>query len=345
MLKKQLLFILFAIFLSNSYAQFVFSGQVDKSYAGTTAYLSIVPDCHKKNLFITENILLETPVDSLGDFLFTADILKATNAIYKIHIDQCNSDIKDYKHLINDCEDSKEVLFIANNTDSIHFPLNELSQEFCSVETAKNKNNSLFAIQEFHQNLFADLQFAINDTQRKIIYKKHFLALQNFSKTFREPLAELYAYHLYADENTFNRSAYLEDLTTSSYYNDLLNKLKSKYPNTSYTKNFEKALKRDNYPLLEQKTNNHFWWYIVLLLLLFSLALNLYFISQRKPKKVDYKKVLSKQEQKVFSLMPTKSNKEIASLLFISLSTVKTHINTIYAKLNINSRNDIGQLL
>ena len=185
MLKKQLLFILFTIFLSNSYAQFVFSGQVDKSYAGTTAYLSIVPDCHKKNLFITENILLETPVDSLGNFLFTADILKATNAIYKIHIDRCNSTIKDYKHLINDCQDSKEILFIANNSDSIHFPLNELSQAFCSVETVKNKNNSLFAIAEFHQNLFADLQFAINDTQRKIIIIKTKCTLfQNEMHTF-----------------------------------------------------------------------------------------------------------------------------------------------------------------
>ena len=35
------------------------------------------------------------------------------------------------------------------------------------------------------------------------------------------------------------------------------------------------------------------------------------------------------------------SNKEIASKLFISLSTVKTHINNIYKKLGIKSRSEL----
>lgn len=51
---------------------------------------------------------------------------------------------------------------------------------------------------------------------------------------------------------------------------------------------------------------------------------------------------LSKQETTVKNLiLKGKSNKEIAEELFISLSTVKTHITNIYHKLNISNRNDL----
>ncbi len=51
---------------------------------------------------------------------------------------------------------------------------------------------------------------------------------------------------------------------------------------------------------------------------------------------------LSKQETTVKNLiLYGKSNKEIAEELFISLSTVKTHITSIYQKLNIANRNEL----
>ena len=63
----------------------------------------------------------------------------------------------------------------------------------------------------------------------------------------------------------------------------------------------------------------------------------------RKKSKVNYKEILSPQEQKIFELINQElSNKEIAEKLFISLSTVKTHINNIYSKLSITSRKEIS---
>ena len=51
---------------------------------------------------------------------------------------------------------------------------------------------------------------------------------------------------------------------------------------------------------------------------------------------------LSQQETKVKKMiLEGKSNKEIAEELFISLSTVKTHITNIYQKLNISNRRDL----
>lgn len=50
---------------------------------------------------------------------------------------------------------------------------------------------------------------------------------------------------------------------------------------------------------------------------------------------------LTRQEEKILSLIiEGKSNKEIASELFIELSTVKTHINKLYAKLGAKNRSE-----
>ncbi len=348
-MKKQLLlaFCFFCFF--KQYAQFQFTGNVNNEFKNATAYLSIVLDCNKKSLFFTENILQESKIDSLGMFTFKGDFLAATNRIYKIHIDNCNDAISDYKHLLNHCEDSKEILFIANNTDQIHFPLNSLSQVFCSIKNDKPYTSAIAKIETLQEKILTDLQHSKNDLQRKNIYKNHFLELQKFSKTFNEPLAELYTYHLYANEKSISREFYLTDLKHAKYYTNLLDRLNKKYPNTSYTKQFKDALIKDQYPLLKSKhTLYKVLAYSLATLLLLSLGFNIQ--QHRKSKKqvvtsfklINYKEILTAQEQKVFTLMPTNSNKEIAAALFISLSTVKTHINNIYSKLAINSRKDIG---
>jgi len=346
MTKNVFLFFFLTIYLQVT-AQFQFSGKVNEVFSEATAYLSVVSDCSKKELFLTEDILQEAQIDSLGNFIFEGKILADYNQIYKIHIDKCNDNITSYKHLINHCPDSREILFIANNKDTISFPLNNLDQVFCAIKPSHNYNNAIVEIENLHENLYADLAFAKSDLQRKNIYKNHFFELQSFAKSFNEPLAELYAYHHYASENSFSRKAYLADLQQSVYYKELLEKLNKNYPNSNYSNQFKAKLLKDNYPLLKvEKQNYKIWLALLAVLLLVSLALNIYQIRQQRkvnPKqKLDYKEILTNQEQKVFELMQEHSNKAIADKLFISLSTVKTHINNIYAKLAISSRKDIA---
>ena len=332
-------------FCVNSFAQFNFSGEVNDDFINARAYLTIIDDYKKSSVFLTEKIVQEAKIDSLGKFEFSGDFLDYQNKLYKIYIDKCNSNITDSNHLLNACEDSSHIIFIANNTDQIYFPLNSFLQMFCDLEYSRNQNIAIYKIDSIQENLLGNLQDSKSDAQRKLIYSNYFKEIQKFGTSLNEPLVELYTYSLYSDEKSFSRELYLDDLKQSKYYNDLLEKLEGEYPNSSYASQYKNDLIKDRYPLLKSQGNNKTVIYVLGILLFISLIINYLYYKRRSLKKsiLDYKKALSPQEQKVFELMNQElSNKEIADKLFISLSTVKTHINNIYSKLPISSRSEIS---
>lgn len=349
-MKRFLFFTIFLFCFSIQYAQFRFSGYINKEFENSTAYLNVVDNYNRSGLFLTEQIIQSSEIDSLGKFSFSGNFLSNKNDVYKIYLDNCNDDIDDSKHLLNLCEESISIIFIANNNDQIHFPLNNLSQMFCSLDYSSEHNIAIHKIDSIREELLIDLPNTKSDTQRKIIYKNYFEELQEFSKSLNEPLAELYAFHLYSEDKSFSREFYFNNLKKSEYYNDLLENLEQFYPESTHTSNYKSELINDQYPLLKSKNKTFkYLLYVLMVLLIISLTINYTLISKNRAQhtkkkhiKVDYKAILSPQEQKVFELIREKlSNKEIAEKLFISLSTVKTHINNIYTKLSISSRNEI----
>jgi len=327
-------------------AQFQFSGEVTEDFKNATAYLTIVDEYQKSDLLLTEKIIQECKIDSLRQFLFKGDFLASKNMLYKIYVDTCNDKISDSKHLLNHCETSNSILFIANNSDRVFFPLNDLSQLFCEIKQSSKHNTAILEINALQETLLNDLQNSKSDAQRSIIYKNCFQKLQEFSKSFNDPLVELYTYHLYANEKSFSRSFYLADLKESTYYATLLAQLTLKYPKSNYTQQFKSDLKKDQYSQLNaNNSTTGIVVYVIGFLLIISIIVNIILFQKTKIKKefkIDYKTILTPQEQKVFELMSQKiSNKNIADTLFISVSTVKTHINNIYSKLNISSRKEV----
>ena len=93
-----------------------------------------------------------------------------------------------------------------------------------------------------------------------------------------------------------------------------------------------------------------FDYYVTAIAVLFLIAG--FFISRFKyinviPVKPDNSPftLLSAKELSILKLIAAgKSNKEIAALNFVEASTVKTHINNIYGKLNIKNRRQAMQL-
>lgn len=97
----------------------------------------------------------------------------------------------------------------------------------------------------------------------------------------------------------------------------------------------------------KEADRNRNWWIGALLIAVFSLSsLALSRIRRKRP--VEKKNSLSDltvQERKIFALLQEgKSNKEIADDCAISVSTVKSHVNNIYSKLQVSSRKEILDL-
>ncbi|WP_411767408.1 response regulator transcription factor [Winogradskyella sp. A3E31] len=331
-------------------AQFSFSGQINPEEWQSTVYLSIVEDFRKLNGVYTEQIIAKTTADEAGYFEFKGNFLNPDNRIYRIHIDNCDVFQQDINHFNGHCPDSRELLFIANNQDTLKLPYSFDKQIFCNIDSTNPNANALVKI----DSLKADMRFAYGDLRteanRKLNNKKWFNTLQNFGDSLNEPLANLYVYSFLSDRSNEFHSYYVEDLKDNDYYQNLETNLNSKYPNTAYTLQYNNELAADTYMIsTTEEPESKFKYYALIALLVFSLGLNIWvavkYYTNKKQKKAHLKEQLSKQEQVVLDhLLEDKSNKDIAEALFLSVSTVKSHTNNIYKKLNVQSRDEAKSL-
>ncbi|MBC3847533.1 response regulator transcription factor [Winogradskyella echinorum] len=331
-------------------AQYSFSGFINPDQWENSVYLSIVEDYRKMSGVYAEQIIAKTTADETGYFEFKGNMLDNENRIYRIHVDKCSDIQQDFNHFNGHCSDSEELLFIAKNTDTLKLPFSFGNQVFCAIESNNPKANAFVKI----DSLKNDMRFAYgefrSEANRKLNNKKWFKALQSYGEALNEPIAELYIYSYLSDRSSDLHNYYVEDLKNNSYYDGLKTRLKTSYPKASYTKQYTNELEADRYMLTASAGKTGLHWSIYLYAILaISFILNailLYQMWKRKQSKTrDLKNKLSKQEQIVLEyLLDDKTNKDIAEALFLSVSTVKTHTNNIYKKLNVQSRSDAKSL-
>lgn len=90
------------------------------------------------------------------------------------------------------------------------------------------------------------------------------------------------------------------------------------------------------------KTKHVIFFFVVSVVFIIGLILFIRKRKKEKAKKTSRTQSLTERELIVSQLVISgKQNKEIAEELFVSLSTVKTHINNIYKKLGIASRKEL----
>ncbi len=342
-----LIIVIFCTYYTN--AQHLFSGYVDGERWQEDVYLSVIEDYRKISGVYSEQIIKKVQADANGYFEFSGNNLNTDHRIYRIHVDNCADVEQDLNHFEGHCSDSKEILFIAKNTDTIVFPFSFENQMFCTIKSSNIKASAFVKIDSLKEDMrFAYGEFR-SEANRKLNNKKWFKTLKDFGENLNEPLAELYIYAFLSDRSNNLHSYYLEDLKTSSYYDELLSRLTEKYPNSTYTNQYKTELNADKFILSEDGEKQFNWNYLLYLILTLSLIGNLWFwISRKKHKSKtlsNAKEQLTKQEQNILNLLlDDKTNKEIAEALFVSLSTVKTHVNNIYKKLNVQSREEIKAL-
>ena len=348
-MRFKILFV-FIVFSALSHAQYSFSGDINPDEWQNSVYLSIVEDYRKMSGVYAEQIIAKTTADETGFFEFKGNMLDAENRIYRIHVDKCSDVLQDFNHFNGHCSDSVELLFIAKNTDTLKLPFSFGNQVFCAIESSNPKANAFAKI----DSLKNDMRFAYgefrSEANRKLNNKKWFKTLQYFGEALNEPIAELYIYSYLSDRSSDLHSYYVEDLKDNTYYDNLKTRLETTYPNAPYTKQYAGELEADRYMLAASTGNSGFNWnFYVYAILAISVILNAmlfyHFWKQKRSKSADLKAKLSKQEQVVLEhILQDKTNKDIAESLFLSVSTVKTHTNNIYKKLNVKSRDDTKSL-
>lgn len=342
---------IFILFLPFSVlSQHQFKGRVNKELWNEEVYLSLIEDYRKVHGVYPEQIIQKTIPDSLGHFSFTGDQLPQGNHIYKIQTHDCSDEDITSVHFNGFCPKSKEILFVAKHNDSIALPFSFDEEMFCKVVSTNPQSDAFIKV----DSLINEMRYAFghyrSTTSKKINATKWIQKLQEFSIEQKEPLIELYVYQFLSNKANDLHDYYLNDLSTSSFYDELLTKLESDYPNSVYTKQYKNELASDRFALNPEKEKSSYTWSILLGIILFcSILLNTWqFYAFRKSKKTTLaskKETLTSQEQKILQLiLEDKTNKEIASSMFVSISTIKTHINNLYKKLEVSSREEVKSL-
>ncbi|MDY8136417.1 helix-turn-helix transcriptional regulator [Aquimarina sp. 2201CG5-10] len=350
---KRLFILFFGIFIISShvgFAQHEFTGYVDTQNSSEDIYLSLVEDYRKISGIYPEQIIQKVTSDSTGYFSFKGDQLPIENHIYRIQVHECFEKNESSIHFNGFCPDSKEVLFIANRSDTISLPFSFDREMFCKIVSGNEKSNAFIRI----DSIIEEMQFVFGNyrsqTNRKINAARWLTKLQQFGEELNEPLAELYIYSFLSDKSNELYQHYLKDLKKTEYYDQLLTRLQKKYPNSSYLKQYQQELDSDKFLIDPKKgITGSLWFWAIISILLLSLFLNIFQFSKHRKKKkssnISLEKKLTQQEQKILNLiLADKTNKEIASSIFVSISTVKTHINNLYKKLNVSSRDEVKSL-
>lgn len=330
-------------------AQYLFEGRVDTQFREGEIYLSLIEDYRKLSGVYHEQIIAKTKADSLGNFSFAGTNLPNEHKIYRIHADTCKESDQNLSHVTGHCNNSEEIVFVANNTTTLSLPFSFEQEMFCKVISDNEKAQTFLKI----DSLKNDMRYAFSnyrsEANRKVNTKKWFNILQQYSEQLQEPLAELYVYAFLSDRRSILHGYYLADLKENNYYTDLLDRLKKAYPDTPYTQQYEAELKSDQFLISEQAESDSLpWWaYLAGGVALLSLLGNFYFFGKWKQHqhRIKERERLSNQEERVLQLiLDNKTNKEIATEIFVSVSTVKSHVNNIYKKLGISSRTEAKEL-
>lgn len=284
-------------------------------------YLSIIPSLEQLNSISNQMIIEKSDLDKNGRFSFRTDYLPVENYVYRIHISKKGDPPAS---LIIGGKDENHTFLIANNQSYISVnSINSISI-FGEIEI-KNSLRSQLLNEVDKMVLFVDTtNFNSSSLKRELMENALDEKLRRFADTCSFPLVALYAIYKSNFETNISENP--------NFYNRFLEKWT--HEKSLYFEEFRKRI-----PVENQQRNYSFLFGISGLLLGAILTL---FIQKIIPRKTNPLLELTIQERKIFSLLENeKSNKEISDELNISLSTVKSHVNNIFSKLNLKSRKEI----
>ncbi len=329
----------FLLFLASSnlcHAQYSISGHLDTPEKNKRVYLSLLR-YNEERTISKEQLVTSTVTDSTGYFSFEGQLLSDKHSIYRIH---SRVDEKQSLMQMTDHEEGKNFHnFVFSNQDTIVFEKND---KFWF----SNNSNTNLVDQEWQQ-----FSSYVNQLQRELSTLTNF----NRDKSSSQALSELKTYTDTKKIHPLVTLTLLAGIQPSIvkadlkndilFYQKLEESLDDYYENSSYALQFKELLtdlsKTETLQDLEFYKRSTYILSSLCALLLIGLIVLFIKFKRTKTAVPQENLNLTNQEERVAELIiQEKSNKEIATELFISLSTVKTHIRNLYAKLEVNNRQE-----
>lgn len=272
-----------------------------------------IPDYTKTKLVAT------TTMDANGFFSFERKKIADKNAIYRLHVNRI-------RRILNDTVPN-DRLFILSNTDSIYFKQGK--KLFADYSNTNKADAEWQRLQKFETKLYG---IPLNADSISNAYIRNL-------KTYAKDSLQILLVKLIGIKQLENKKLLDRDIAKNpTYYAALLEELKASDLDRSQYLFLENKLAFLTTEAVEKKYRTSI---IINMILGVIVALLLFIGLKRKPNTLGTAN-LSRQEKNVQGLiLAGKSNKEISNELFISISTVKTHITNIYAKLNVSGRKEM----
>ena len=279
-------------------------------------YLSHVPVPNMERQVLAKPIAV-AEVQENGFFTFDKKHFSDSNKIYSLHVERI-------REIVNDTV-AKKVTFMLSGRDKIEFKKG--TQIFADYTNTNQADKEWQKLKEFESNLVQ--QYLTEEDQIKP------------RKGFVKDSLQILMVKLVGLKQLEDKQLLDKDIAENpSYYLELLSEFKESSIDATEYWFLEKRMAYLTQRAVERELETSRWLNVFLLVLVLSLGL--VWFKQSKTRAANPQ--LSRQEMNVKALiLEGKTNKEIANELFISLSTVKTHITSIYSKLNVKGRQELLQ--
>jgi len=326
--------------LQHASAQYFIEGTIEKPDTTLVAYLSILNRWDEFTTVASDMILKQSEISPTGEFSFEGNELSEDIGYYKIHFADPE---KTPVYMTGSPVRKNYFIFLLSNKDSISI---NLKSAFYNINEIKYRSgiaaneDLLNTITQIDQFRVEEDNAQTDNQQQLIIDKKQNYALDLISNSDEEA-AKLYA--LYC--------THLDIDTHKEAFQEVADQLETSPLRSSYFKTLEEYIGSKFYRKLQAENDQlHTLLYTIsgLALLLLIWLIRLYLkIRKQKPAQPESKnldQLTSKENEVMEHIQSGLTNKEIAAQLFISESTVKTHINNIYRKTKVKSRAEIKLL-
>lgn len=306
-------------------SQVIIQGIAPPTYHGQIAHLDILDD-HLDVVTIADYMLLaETPIDSNGHFIFPNLSLPRGPGLYRLRYR-----LREEPPVSMNFLQRHFVTCVLSDGDT-------LAVDGLSLLSPSPANKSLTVV-ERHLDRYRKMNVTAGSGRRAEEADR--LQQRYLSNTLHDPTTDPYT-RIYAlgamgdDDPTGQDILAADDALTQTAL-----------PLT-FRQTLDRELGAHAYNQLKQA---NYWLRLALAVTIILCLLLSYLLFRRpRPRTVNIPEVntsttseLTDKEQEVFTLAASgRSNKEIATTLFVSVSTVKTHLNSIYRKLGVASRREL----